>query len=169
MKVSLNKKIGFVDTKNKIKIPFIHDDADTIKMIGMIGQRVTLFQYEDSAGVIRNKEISSKIDYNFINFSEGVCSVIKGGKYGFIDTMGKVVIPFIFDGADNFYNKIDVVKMQSKYGAINRFGKIVIPYTYDFLAVYEDKVLYAILNGKIHFLNYTGKEIPKQDILGWGW
>lgn len=41
-------------------------------------------------------------DIMYSGFSEGRCSVKVDGKYGFIDTDGKMVVPAIFDGVNNY-------------------------------------------------------------------
>ena len=44
-----------------------------------------------------------------------------------------MIIPFQYDGADNFYDSIAIIKQKDKYGAIDRTGRIVIPVEYDLL------------------------------------
>ncbi|MBK7505881.1 MAG: WG repeat-containing protein [Bacteroidetes bacterium] len=38
----------------------------------------------------------------FLSFSEGLAVVEKEGKYGFFDKAGKLVIPIIYDDAQDF-------------------------------------------------------------------
>lgn len=67
-------------------------------------------------------------------FHEGLAKVKFGDKYGFIDTLGKVVIELqslILD--ERFYEGLCLVKQENgKYGYMDKNGKIVIPcrYTY---------------------------------------
>jgi hypothetical protein len=64
-------------------------------------------------------------------FSENLASVAKNRKYGFIDEYDKLVIPFTYDYADNFFKGRALVKLNGKYGFIDKNGTIVIPLEYD--------------------------------------
>lgn len=75
---------------------------------------------------------SSKKKYdNIVVFSERLASVSKNGKDGFIDEYDKLVIPFTYDYADNFFNGRALVKLNGKYGFIDKYGTIMIPLEYD--------------------------------------
>lgn len=72
-----------------------------------------------------------KIGYTY--FSEGLCRVIKedsagGYKCGYIDTTGKLVIPYQFDDADFFQGGVARVKKGDKWGLINSKGKLICPF-----------------------------------------
>ncbi|MBR4531463.1 WG repeat-containing protein [bacterium] len=72
-----------------------------------------------------------KIGYTY--FSEGLCRVIidnhaGGYKSGYIDTTGKLVIPYQFDDADFFQGGVARVKKDDKWGLINSKGKLICPY-----------------------------------------
>ena len=53
------------------------------------------------------------------------------GKYGFIDTKGKVRVKLIYDEAKDFKNGYAEVRINNKWGVINMDGKIVISIKYD--------------------------------------
>ena len=57
--------------------------------------------------------------------------VKKGGKFGYIDRTGKVIIPFKFDDAWQFSEGLASVKIGEKRGYINENGKIVIEPQFD--------------------------------------
>ena len=51
------------------------------------------------------KKITINCKYEIVNqFFEGLASVKKNGKYGYIDTLGKETIPFYFEDAWKFSN-----------------------------------------------------------------
>ena len=54
-----------------------------------------------------------------------------GGKYGFIDAAGHIVIPFQYDNVDMFYDGYAAVTIGSRTGTIDENGQIVIPLEYD--------------------------------------
>lgn len=63
-------------------------------------------------------------------FCEGLCAVQVGGKWGFLNTSGKIVIPCQYDDVWNFKNGTAAVKFNDKYGLINKNGKFLAPLQY---------------------------------------
>ncbi|MGD9560058.1 MAG: WG repeat-containing protein [Oscillospiraceae bacterium] len=51
-------------------------------------------------------------------FTDGLCPVAQGGKYGFIDTQGKLVVPLEFDGASHVYQGRAWVQQDGLWGQI---------------------------------------------------
>jgi hypothetical protein len=105
-----------------------------------------------------------KLEYRTIS-NEGLYCVIKDGKYGFIDSSNKVIIPFQFDGADNFYDSIAIVKIKNKFGAINHKGILVIPCEYDLLAwefgTQPQSFIYANKNNHSVWINTKGEVVEE--------
>lgn len=56
-------------------------------------------------------------------FSENLAGVKKSGKTGYIDTTGKMVIPYKFDIGTPFYNGFALVKDVNEYYLINKKGE----------------------------------------------
>lgn len=96
-----------------------------------------------------------------------------GGKSGFIDPQGKMVIPPIYDWADRFRGGLATVNLgasrQSPYtevalgglwGAIDKQGKVVIPVEYNFMLLFNDG-LAPINNG--------GKQDESGQVIGGKW
>lgn len=103
-------------------------------------------------------------------FDEG----IYGGKWGFTDSLGKIIIPIKYDNANSFKNGIAIVSLNHKYGCINKSGKTVIPFKYDMLWEFNEGLAPANIglkfttsgghdvvekNGKWGFINQKGKII----------
>ena len=75
--------------------------------------------------------------------SNGLSFYIKAGKYGLVDTKGKLVIPAKFEKIRAYRNNRALVQLNGKFGLINEHGKIVqaIKYTnYN----YDDKGNYVL-------------------------
>jgi hypothetical protein len=64
-------------------------------------------------------------------FSEGLCSVFKDGKLGYIDTTGKLVIPVQFDFAGAFLDGLARVKLGNRFGYVDRSGQYAINPQFD--------------------------------------
>jgi hypothetical protein len=153
-KVVKEGKVGFVNRKAEEVIPCMYEQ-DTLMITGAIIERVI----ENGSNGIERMDLT--IDERREGFNENLVCVIKNGKYGFIDKTNNIVIPFQYDGADNFYNGIAVIREKDKYGAIDKSGKIVIPLVYDLL-VWDftgDSMLYAQQDSKSFLLDKTGKRL----------
>jgi hypothetical protein len=64
-------------------------------------------------------------------FGQQLQSFEEGGKYGFRDERGEVVIPAQYQKVFDFFANIARVQLNDKWGCINKTGKIVTPFDYD--------------------------------------
>lgn len=80
------------------------------------------------------KESTDKTNGGFVNFApwdwaedfqEGLARVEKGGKYGYIDKTGALVIPCEFDNAGAFHEGLAVVHRDGKRGVIDKDGNLL--------------------------------------------
>lgn len=53
------------------------------------------------------------------------------GKWGFVRSDGTVVVPFMFDGVQNFSEGLAAVQVGARWGFIDRRGRVVIPPQYE--------------------------------------
>lgn len=101
-------------------------------------------------------------------FVDGLAKVKLGGKWGFINTSGDVVIPCIHD--EVLYLDTDKVKVKykGKWGAVNTSGEVMIPYIYDVLyyecseqdcETYYHDIVYVMNNEKWGIINAVGEVI----------
>ena len=68
--------------------------------------------------------------YNLLrnNWSDdAIFAVKKGGKWGYIDGYGKVIVPFEYEEVNNFSEGLASVRKDGKWGYINPKNEIVIP------------------------------------------
>jgi hypothetical protein len=77
--------------------------------------------YVDSTGKI----VIIGFDYNE-GFHNNLASVRKDGKWGFVDTTGKLVIPFEYDLTNGFRDNLALVKKNGLWGYIDTSGRIII-------------------------------------------
>jgi len=66
-------------------------------------------------------------------FHDNLASVLKDGKWGFVDTNGKIVIPLEYDLTNGFHNKLATVEKNGKWGYIDTTGRVVINIQYDYV------------------------------------
>lgn len=99
------------------------------------------------------------------NFSEGMAAMAQNRKYGFVDTTGKVVVPFKYDKVESFINGIAKVWVGWRYvGYINRKGEEIIPADFEAmdqanLRRYHNKYIIGLRDSIYHVFDYSGKEI----------
>jgi hypothetical protein len=126
-------------------------NASNVGVIDLAGKTVIPVQYEfwskriskgiwpvgknDICGVVNMKnEIIVPFTYYMIESYSDELDLAparkdKGGKFGFIDRTGKIVIPFMYDDAWPSGNYL-AVKKDGKWGIIDVSNKIILPFEY---------------------------------------
>lgn len=86
-------------------------------------------------------------------FSEGLASVKKGKKWGFINLMAQMEIEPQFDEVKEFHNGFAPVRIGNMWGIIGNDGREVIPAQYDYADGFYDGLALVKKNGKYGFIN----------------
>ncbi|MDR3340667.1 MAG: WG repeat-containing protein [Candidatus Symbiothrix sp.] len=92
-------------------------------------------------------------------FHEGLAAVEKDGKWGYVDTLENVVIPYQYDSVGHFEGGVAVVALNKKIGTIDKTGNVVIAVKYDSIGSFADNMAIVGDNGKYGFVDITGKEV----------
>lgn len=113
-----------------------------------------------------NVKVEPRYDFS-CGYSEGLASVRSGGKWGFIDKAGKMVIPMQYDDDETWYDSDEpdirflksraCVMKNGKYGVIDKAGNVVVPFKYDYVTIdtlknqitgarYDDTTTYDIMD-----------------------
>lgn len=112
---------------------------------------LTSDKYEEDGG-------SFSMDKNF-----EVAPAKLNGKWGFIDSKDKVIIPFQYEKAHylSFVEGFAAVMQNGKWGFIDKTGKTVVPFLYDDIELGHFVNGYAkvVKNGQTLFIDQKGKEI----------
>lgn len=99
-----NNKIGFIDNKGVVRIPFQFDYTEFS------------FNFYNNLGL----------------FSEGLAPVMKGNKWGYIDTKGNTAIPFVYDGAFCYHKGVALVCNEAgQCGLIDKNNTVVLPFEFE--------------------------------------
>ena len=98
-----------------------------------------------------------------MEYKEGLAIFTDNGKYGYIDSVRKIIIPAQYDIAKDFHNGMAYVSKAKKWGYIDRTGREIIPIRYDYIYgyVWDYGIPHAIveLQGKQGYINKAGKII----------
>ncbi|MBQ2830318.1 MAG: WG repeat-containing protein, partial [Oscillospiraceae bacterium] len=129
-------------------------------LFNMEAEVLVNFGTYDSIGVLTGGTLDSLIpeNYSISDIGDGLLPVAKGGKWGFIDTTGKLVIPCGYDSAKDFSEGLARVEKDGKWGLINTSGKVVLPIEYDyFVGDFSEGLAWVQKDGKYGFIDEVGK------------
>ena len=96
----------------------------------------------------------------YYRFHDGLIEYEECLKYGFINNMGHIVIPCIYDRVSYFSESLCFVKRDDKWGVIDKKGNIVISFIFDdFLYYYgfHENLAAVKQNNKWGFVNRIGE------------
>ena len=100
---------------------------------------------------------------------EGIRRVCHRNRYGFVDSDGRSVTPFIYTYASHFSEGRAIVCRGNKMGAISNNGEIVVPIIYKSLRFDTSTGnFYAEDEQRRYTLNYQGKILHRENFEGGG-
>jgi len=87
----------------------------------------------------------------------------ENGLWGYVDSLGNIVIPKKFDFTTIFEGDVARVKLNNKWGLINRQGEAITPFKYDRISrkdtVFYPPIFRATIGEKVGILDTDGNEI----------
>ena len=103
-------------------------------------------------------------------FRRGVAAVRRGGRWGAVDGMGRVVVPFQYDGfatalhdgryVDGFSDEgLAVVSLGGRKGVVDRTGRVVVPPAYPVLVIHPVAFLFSDPSGRWGALDRRGRRL----------
>jgi hypothetical protein len=132
------------------------------------GQDLVIIQCADGKFGFKNAEGNIVIDcqYDIIgSFSEeGLAPVKLNGKWGYIDMSNTLVIPFLYEDAQRFWEGLAKVQLKGQWGYIDANGKVVIPFRYGIASGFALGVA-PVMRGSLRkggrhiFIDQTGKAV----------
>ncbi len=156
-----NNKYGVVDKKGKLIIPIEYSKVDEAE-----NGYVKVYDKDKKVAMftVLGKEVVSLGTYDEISgtFSDGLCAVKSGGKWGFIDQTGKLVITTTLARPTRFSDGLARVEQDNKFGYIDKSGKLVIPYVAGYGRDFSEGLAAFRLSGnekKWGYINKAGKVI----------
>lgn len=150
-------KYGRVSPAGVLCVPAMYDSIAVMS----IGQTFWAFQGKNiflynSQGDMLIKD--GKLIEN-IYYTPGEYAAVKtGGKYGFVDELGRLRISNRYEGARPFSEGLAAIKLAGKWGFTSRGDKIVIQPYYDEVSSLQGGYIIARKGKKYGLLDKTGKE-----------
>lgn len=114
----------------------------------------------DDIAEITPEFIEKISEYDILSgYSEGYAAVLKGEKYGYINTKGDEVIPCRYDMVEPFAEGYAVVKNGFKEGYIDVNGDSITSCKYDNAQDFSEERAAVCLDGKWGYINTKGEEV----------
>lgn len=121
-RVQLANRYGYMDTRGRIKIEAIYDDA------GIFSEGIA--RVVDGRNVYFINKKGKKISQNYENARDIVngraAVATDSGRWGFINSKGETVVEARWDSVSDYYNGYAAVQLGSTYGIIDINGKQVV-------------------------------------------
>jgi hypothetical protein len=157
-RVKYGDKYGYISSKTgEIVIPFLYDDT----------QKPSLGRYwvkKDGKWGCINKKGETVIpflyDYAGRFMDENRASVSINGKFGHIDTTGKIRTPIIYQSASYYKHGVAMIQLNDKYAYIDTTGKVITkqwfseaaPFREDMVETKRFGIFYEVLpDGSVKF------------------
>lgn len=156
------EKWGFVDSTNTIIIPFLYDDVSRLSQdkykitinekFNIINKEGTFLLDKNCQHIEKipssnlliidsllydinlNKKLNVKVSTapSLASMSNSRAKIIIEGKQGYVDSVGKLAVPAIYDKGYHFFkDKITAVKQNEKWGFIDYKNKAITKIEYD--------------------------------------
>ncbi len=141
---------GYIDTNGVVVIAPVYKSAGDFS--------------EGLAQVSMNaEELPETADRDLVAFD-------RNDRWGFIDTTGKVVIPFDFQRAGQFSGGVARVLQDGHWGYVNKAGQLVIPPQFEWVGDFCDGIAEVWLKGaegpEIAFIDLQGRVIVRTGVRG---
>src|ERR1700752_1276347 len=121
-------------------------------------------QFIDNKGNVLYKEKTDLVSAEQIfPFNCGIGRIKQGGKFGYVNQFGKVVIPVQYESAEDFHDGYAAVKINGKWGFINIKNEIVIQPKYKHVFKFSEGMAGFQENGFYGFINEKGEVIIKPE------
>lgn len=101
-----------------------------------------------------------KVPYWTRRFSQGLAAVRDpGGRWGYLDAAGTLVVPPRFDDAGDFADGLAPVKLGKLWGYADRTGRMAIPARWDFASVFVGGRAVVRLGTRMGIIDAAGREV----------
>jgi hypothetical protein len=135
-----------------------------IKHLYNLGFLLLLNSYSLVAQIWRGKEVVTAEKYEYVgHFYNGLAKVKLEKKWGFIDTLGRVVVKPKYDQAENFSEGLARVRISQKgWGLVNTQGSEILKPMFDFIGEFIGEEAVVRASGQEAFIDRAGNLIKKK-------
>jgi len=91
--------------------------------------------------------------------ADGFYRILRGGKWGYMDRGGKVVIEPAYDQVLSFSEGLAPVRVGKLWGYTDRNGKVAIPPQFDWAGVFREGRAHVRAGDRMGYIDHTGKPV----------
>ncbi len=142
-RVKRRGKFGYIDKKGHEVIPMRYDYAGA----------------DSSSYILRSYLTDGRLAGERGVFSEGLIRIQENGRWGFVDTNGKVIIKPRYNFVGHFSEGFALIEVDSKWGFINKEGKKIVDLKYERAEPFQQGLALVKYMGRWGFIDGTGKEL----------
>jgi hypothetical protein len=144
-----------------------HEDGVILRVSSSEDRTVTEYNAANGEIIFQLQNRSGTLFY----FSEGLARIsekIDGVyKYGFVNHLGEMVVPFIYDYAEGFSDGLAAVIKDGKYGFIDKNGEVVIPFIYSPAGNFSGGIAEVRIDGERKIINKNNEFVsPDSAVAG---
>jgi len=155
--VQIGDKNGVLNDSGEKLTDVVYSTCQTFTKNYFVVKGEKGYAFFDKTGALSSE---SWFDDMTFTRTENMLWAKKGTKYGFVDETGKTVLPFEYDGARSFSEKLAAVKKGTKWGFIDVTGKVIIDYNYENVSNgFSEGLCEVSMNFKSGFIDLTGKTV----------
>ncbi len=144
-----NNPIGLFVKKDYAYIGDFHDGVARMSIKGRLSGKLKAGRdHLENLNDYLDKLMSGNymVDYTLYDqeFETQAGLVCEGCEFGYVDTVGNVIVQPQFSVAENFVNEVGIVKKEQKWGMVDATGKMLIPCKFDrvdFLENTDNKII----------------------------
>ena len=144
-----NNPIGLFVKKDYAYIGEFHDGVARMSVKGLLSGKLKAGRdHLENLSDYLDKFLSNNymVDYTLYDqeFETEAGLICESCDFGYIDTLGNVVVQPQFSVAENFVNEVGIVKSENKWGMVDAKGKMLIPCKFDrvdFLENTDNKII----------------------------
>lgn len=155
---SKDKLLGWMNMDMTVIVPPVYESIGWAYDGCVLASRNNRYGMLDTASRVL---IPFLYEYLGDRFHHGLIPAKKDGKWSYIDTLAKTVIPPEYEEAHNFTGKVAGVKRKGKWGFIDRNNQPASAFVYDHIAYdyYGPNRIQVMRNGKIGLADESGNEV----------
>jgi hypothetical protein len=152
----MNKTFGFIDTSGKMVFNAgTSEDMDTQFKCGLLRVKDHGMRFWNKSGKLA---FDGAYD-DALQFSEGMCAVRVGDKWGFINTSGQMIIPPAYENTGYFHENLAPVCLNGKWGYVDASGKEVIAPRFDLAIGFSEGLAVVSKGEKIGYIDTSGRMV----------
>lgn len=147
---------GYIDSRGRVALPFVYEFPEVgpfSEGLAFVGDR-----YVDASGA---PAFEDKTFDDGMPFSQGLAAVQTGGRWGFIDLVGRFVVAPSYEAAGSFSEGLAPVRKDGLWGYIDTSGRLKIPTQFLDARPFSEGLAAVEIHGRYGYIDAMGRDLIK--------